>query len=129
MINRWIATGAVGAALSVILGAFGAHGLESRLPAAAMHAFETGVHYQFLHALGLILVGSLLPAANPPKTIVAAAWFMLTGTLLFSGSLYLLAITGIRGIGIVTPLGGLALIVAWLLLAVGSGWRQRRSAR
>ena len=77
------------------------------------------IHYQFYHSLGLILVGDIVPAAKPPSTLVPVGWLMLAGILLFSGSLYLLSLTGIRGIGIVTPFGGVAFIVAWLLLAFG----------
>ena len=119
MTKRWISVGAFSAALSVILGAFGAHGLKGYLPPASLKAFETAVQYQFYHSLGLILVGIIIPAAKPSSTLVPVAWLMLAGILLFSGSLYILSLTGIRGIGIVTPFGGVAFILAWLLLAFG----------
>lgn len=77
------------------------------------------IQYQFYDSLGLILVGDIAPAAKPPSTLVPVGWSMLAGILLFSGSLYLLSLTGIRCIGSVTPFGGVAFIVAWLLLAFG----------
>jgi uncharacterized membrane protein YgdD (TMEM256/DUF423 family) len=119
MTRRWISIGAFSAALSVALGAFGAHGLKEYLAPESLRTFETAVQYQFYHSLGLIFVGVIVPAAKPPSTLVPVGWLMLAGILLFSGSLYLLSLTGIRGIGIVTPFGGVAFIVAWLLLAFG----------
>ena len=117
-----ISAGAIGAALSVALGAFAAHGLKSRLPADMLAVFQTGVQYQFYHALGLILIGLIAMNIKPTSLLTSAGLLMLTGILLFSGSLYILSTTGIRGIGIITPIGGAAFIVAWLMLAVGI-WR------
>lgn len=119
MTKQWILIGAFSAALSVALGAFGAHGLKGHLPPEFLKAFETGVQYQFFHSLGLILTGIIVSSDNRRSTLVLAGWLMLTGIVLFSGSLYLLSVTGIRGIGMVTPVGGVAFIVAWLLLAIG----------
>jgi uncharacterized membrane protein YgdD (TMEM256/DUF423 family) len=110
--------GSVNAALAVGLGAFGAHGLRSRLSEDLLSTYQTGVQYHFYHALGLFavaLVASLLPDSALVKW---SGWLMLAGILLFSGSLYLLSITGIRWLGAITPLGGVAFISAWLLLAV-----------
>jgi uncharacterized membrane protein YgdD (TMEM256/DUF423 family) len=117
-----ISSGAIGAALSVALGAFAAHGLKSRLPADMLAVFQTGVQYQFYHSLGLILIGVIAMHVKPSNLLTAAGLLMLTGILLFSGSLYILSTTGIRSIGIITPIGGTAFIVAWLMLAVGV-WR------
>ena len=114
-----IATGAFGAALSVILGAFGAHALKTRLPPEILTTFETGVQYQFYHSLGLILVGIVLQVYKAPAMVAAAGWLMLAGIVLFSGSLYVICFTGIRSFGMVAPVGGTAFILSWLLLAIG----------
>lgn len=119
MTRHWIVIGALSAALSVALGAFGAHGLKGILPPEALAVYQTGVAYQFVHALGLMLTGVIAAGARPVPALQWAGWCMLAGTVLFSGSLYLLSVTGLRGIGLVTPFGGVALIVAWLLLAIG----------
>lgn len=109
--------GSILAALAVIAGAFGAHALKGRLSAEMLAAFQTGVQYHFLHALGLFAVA--LVAGNFPASGLArwSGWSMLLGIVLFSGSLYLLTLTGIRGIGAITPLGGVVFILSWLLLA------------
>ena len=117
-----ITTGAVGAGLSVALGAFAAHALKSRLPAEMLAVFQTGVQYQFYHSLGLILVGILNQRYKGASLLTASGLLMLAGILLFSGSLYVLSTTGIRSLGLITPIGGVAFITAWLLLAVGV-WR------
>jgi uncharacterized membrane protein YgdD (TMEM256/DUF423 family) len=115
---NWSAIAAVLLGLAVILGAFGAHGLRGRLDAYSMGIYERAVFYHFVHALGLLAVsilpriGVLLPAAG-----AWVCWLLAAGILLFSGSLYLLAVTGQRTLGAVTPLGGLAFIAAWFLLA------------
>lgn len=114
-----IAAGAIGAALSVMLGAFGAHALKSRLPPEILATFQTGVQYQFYHALGLILIGIIAQFTRASAILTAAGGLMLAGILLFSGSLYVICLTGLRGFGLVTPVGGVAFIAAWLLLAVG----------
>jgi uncharacterized membrane protein YgdD (TMEM256/DUF423 family) len=113
----FLIAGALSAALAVVLGAFGAHGLRGRLPADLLAIYQTGCQYHVYHALGMLAVGLLglhLPASTALR---CSGWLMLAGTVLFSGSLYLLAITGQRWLGAVTPLGGVAFIVAWLLLA------------
>ena len=109
-------SGSITMLFAVVLGAFGAHGLKSRLAPELMAAYKTGVEYQVYHALGLLLLGILIqqfPAANGLKY---ASWLMLIGIVLFSGSLYTLALSGLRPLGMVTPLGGLAFILAWALL-------------
>ena len=114
-----ISCGAVSAALSVILGAFGAHGLKTRLTPEVLATFETGVQYQFYQSLGLILVGVVLHTVRASTMVSVAGGLMLAGILLFSGSLYLICFTGIRSFGMVAPIGGTAFIAAWLLLAIG----------
>ncbi len=120
---NWSATGSILLALAVILGAFGAHGLRGRLDAYSMGVYEKAVFYQFVHALGMLIV-SVLPKTGtfPPESANAVCWLLLAGIVIFSGSLYLLAVTGNRVLGAITPVGGLAFIAAWLLLA----WRLRR---
>ncbi|ROQ21622.1 uncharacterized membrane protein YgdD (TMEM256/DUF423 family) [Marinimicrobium koreense] len=106
--------------LSVMLGAFAAHGLKARLPASALSAFETGVQYQMYHALALLAVVALLRWFGPTLSLLTAGWAFVLGVLLFSGSLYGLALGGPRWLGPVTPLGGLCFMMGWvLLLAVG----------
>jgi uncharacterized membrane protein YgdD (TMEM256/DUF423 family) len=120
---NWSATGAVLLALAVILGAFGAHGLQSRLDDYSRGVYEKAVFYHFLHAMGILLVAVLGRTSTFPQAGVdTVCWFLVAGIVLFSGSLYLLAVTGNRGLGMITPLGGLAFIMGWLLLA----WRLRR---
>jgi uncharacterized membrane protein YgdD (TMEM256/DUF423 family) len=115
---NWSVTGAILLALAVIIGAFGAHALQGRLDAYLKSVYETGVMYHFFHALGLLVV-SFLPRIGA-LTASRAGWvcaLLLTGIILFSGSLYALAISGVRMLGAVTPFGGVAFIAAWLLLA------------
>ena len=108
--------GALSAGLAVALGAFAAHGLRSRVSAEALAAFETGARYHMYHALALLAVAWAC-ARWPSAGTSAAGWLFVAGTLLFSGSLYLLAVTGVRALGAITPLGGLAFILGWLALA------------
>ena len=119
--GTWIALGALSAALAVACGAFGAHALRMRLDAAQLDIWKTAVLYHALHALALILFG--LFRGRFAATDVAG-WAFLAGTLLFSGSLYLLATTGQRWLGAVTPLGGVAFLLGWLILA-WQAWRGR----
>lgn len=115
---NWTSAAAALLALAVMLGAFGAHGLRDRLDAYLMGVYEKAVFYHFIHALGLLIV-SLLPrvGALTPQATSRIGWLLIAGIALFSGSLYILAITGIRTLGAVTPFGGVAFIAAWLLLA------------
>jgi uncharacterized membrane protein YgdD (TMEM256/DUF423 family) len=123
MARVFFALGAISAALAVALGAFAAHGLRARLAADALATFETGARYQMYHALGLLAVA--WAAARWPTTAVSAAgWLFVVGTILFSGSLYVLTLTGVRALGAVTPFGGLAFILGWLALAWGA-WTGR----
>jgi uncharacterized membrane protein YgdD (TMEM256/DUF423 family) len=108
--------GGLFAFLGVALGAFGAHGLEGRLPASDLAIFETAVRYQMYHALALVLVGILMVRGGPGST-AAAGWAFVVGILLFSGSLYLMLLTGQRWLGAVTPLGGVSFLIGWAALA------------
>lgn len=118
----FIILGSVNAFLAVALGAFGAHGLKSKVAAEMLDVWQTGVQYQMFHALGLILVGVMLNLYPHAAQLPLAGWLLLTGIVLFSGSLYLLVLTGVRPIGMVTPIGGVSFLLGWLLLAV-SVWR------
>ncbi len=112
--RRLVALGALNALLAVALGAFGAHGLQEVLSPKALQTWHTAVDYHGFHALGLILVG-ILTTTTPQAT--RAGWWLLAGILLFSGSLYLLALSEIKTVGMVTPLGGLCFLVGWGVLA------------
>lgn len=114
--KNWIVLGASLAALAVVLGAFGAHGLKSKVTPEDLAIFETGVRYHMYHALGLILIGILGFHFNS-EVIQLPAVLLSVGILIFSGSLYILVLTGLRWMGAITPIGGLALIAGWVLLA------------
>jgi uncharacterized membrane protein YgdD (TMEM256/DUF423 family) len=128
----FIALGAVAMALGVALGAFGAHVLDARLAPGLVRAYRTGVEYHMIHALGLLAVGATAICAPASRALVWAGALMAAGIALFSGSLYLLALTGARWLGAVTPLGGIAFIAAWVALAyaalrAGGDGKQRTS--
>lgn len=103
--------------VGVAFGAFGAHALRSRLTLDQLAVWRTAVEYQFWHALALLAVG-LLALSRPGPLLNAAGWSFAIGVLLFSGSLYLLTLSGVRGLGAVTPFGGLMFLVGWALLVV-----------
>ena len=109
-------------ALSVALGAFGAHALESRISADLIQTFETAVRYQFFHVFALFAV--VMAISRWPQSSLApiAGWLFIAGIVIFSGSLYLLVATGIRTLGAITPLGGVAFIAGWICLALVA-WR------
>lgn len=115
---------AVSGLLLVMLGAFGAHALEARLPASHLVWWHKAVTYQGLHTLALLGSG-LLALQYPSRPLQIAGWLFLTGILLFSGSLYLLALTGRHSLGLVTPFGGVAFIAGWFSLALAA-WRLPR---
>ncbi|NTX04377.1 MULTISPECIES: DUF423 domain-containing protein [Myxococcus] len=121
MMRWWLVLGAVNAFLSVAAGAFGAHALKARLPPDLLVIFETGARYHMYHALGLLAVG-LLALLRPSSLLNGAGWAMLVGIVLFSGSLYALALSGVRVLGAVTPLGGLGFLAGWALFAIAA-WR------
>jgi uncharacterized membrane protein YgdD (TMEM256/DUF423 family) len=116
---NWTAVGAALMSLAVMMGAFGAHALKDRLDAYSLGVYEKAVFYHFLHAIGILLIALL--ARTGAITVAGqtrAAWLLLIGIVLFSGSLYTLALTGQRILGAITPMGGVAFIAGWLLLAV-----------
>ena len=117
----WLRIGAVAGGLGVVLGAFGAHGLKERLSPYSLDIFETAVRYQMYHAPALLAVGLLKLAGRSGRALTCAGWSFLLGTLIFSGTLYALAFTGIRWLGAITPIGGVFLILGWFALAVAAG--------
>ena len=117
MSNAFISLGAISAFISVAAGAFGAHALKQILETDMLAVYHTAVDYQFFHSIGLIAIGAL-HGISPRRCHSAAAWTMLAGIVIFSGSLYLLSITGIRWLGMVTPVGGTGFLAAWLMLAL-----------
>lgn len=135
--NGWMATGALSAGIAVICGAFAAHGLDKTLaekyagqtrvvtgeeiPASRKYLgdFRTAAEYQMYHALGMLAVGALL-MSNASTAANVAGWSFLIGTLLFSGSLYALVLTGVTKLGMITPIGGLLFIIGWAALAMAA---------
>ena len=119
--------GALSAFIGVAAGAFGAHGLKSRISSEMLSIFEVGVRYQLYHAFALISAAWAL-SKWPSPLIKTSGWLFLIGTILFSGSLYLLSVSGVRWYGVITPLGGLAFLAGWACLA-WAVWRARANER
>ncbi|HHJ20997.1 MAG TPA: DUF423 domain-containing protein [Gammaproteobacteria bacterium] len=118
MTKQFLMIGALNAAVAIMLGAFAAHGLKAQLSEYSLSVFHTGVQYHLYHALGLLLLG-LIAQQNPGiHGFALSGWLMVAGIMIFSGSLYLLAITDTRWLGAITPIGGLCFIASWLWL----GW-------
>lgn len=122
MASRFVVIASILAAVGVGLGAFGAHVLEPRLAPRMLSIFHTAVQYHLIHALGLLGTGILL-MHRASALLRLAAWMFVAGIVVFSGSLYVLSISGTRWLGAITPLGGLAFIAGWLLLALGAARR------
>ena len=110
-------TGALLMAMSVLLGAFGAHALKSILTPQMLATYHTGVDYQFYHAIGLLIIG-LTGFHVQSKWLNRAGALLIAGIVLFSGSLYILSLTGIKQIGMITPIGGIAFVAGWICLAI-----------
>lgn len=121
----WLAAAAVSGFLSVAIGAFAAHGLEGRLPAEALDWLATGLRYQMLHVGGLLAV-ALLTMKRSARSLRLAGVGFLFGTLVFSGLLYVMALTGVRWLGMIVPVGGISFLVGWAALAyyAVSGWER-----
>ena len=110
--------GSLFAFLSVALGAFGAHALRKKLSSDQLAVYQTGVQYQMYHALGLLALGIYAAVFGQNEWLTVSAVLMVIGVILFSGSLYVLTLTGKRGFGAITPLGGLSWIISWLLFLI-----------
>lgn len=119
---NWSVVGAILLGLAVLIGAFGAHALRERLDDYATGIYERAVFYHFVHALGLLAVG-IASAAHVAGESAAnlAGWLLLAGTIVFCGSLYALALSGVRKLGAITPLGGFAFVAGWIVFAVALG--------
>lgn len=120
MANRWLATGAVLAGLGVAAGAFGTHALSGRLAPDLLDVFDTATRYHLLHAIALLVVGLAARRDAGSRLWNAAAWLFTAGILVFGGSLYLLALTGARWLGAVTPVGGACFLAGWAVAAVAA---------
>lgn len=112
--------GVLSAGISVATGAFGAHGLRTRVGPEMLAIWETASRYQMYHAFGLIVTG-WMASRWPSGAANAAGWLFVAGTIIFSGSLYALSLSGIRGLGAITPIGGVAFIAGWIVLAWAAG--------
>lgn len=123
MVQVFFVVGSLSAFVAVALGAFAAHGLRGRLSPDMLNTFEVGVRYQMCHALALLAVAWAL-TRWPGSSASAAGWLFVAGTVLFSGSLYVLTLTGVRWLGAITPLGGVAFLLGWLALG-WSAWTAR----
>lgn len=121
MNQKWVALGGAFALLAVMLGAFGAHGLESRLSPHYLDVFKTGAYYQMVHALALILIGQRSERRPDNRLLPLSCALLAVGILVFSGSLYILAVTGERRLGMITPFGGLSFMVGWTLFIISEG--------
>lgn len=111
--------GALLGGLGVAIGAFGAHGLRGRLSPEMLAVFETGVRYHMYHALAILMTAALLPRIDG-RAVLIAGWSFMAGIVLFSGSLYALALSGVTTLGAITPIGGVAFLVGWISLAVAA---------
>lgn len=121
MARTFLVLAALSGFIAVAAGAFGAHALKTRLAADLLAVFDTAVRYQMFHVVGLI-AAAWLAARSPGPAVLASGWCFVAGTVLFSGSLYALALTGTRWLGAITPFGGVLFLAGWLLLA-WTAWR------
>ncbi len=123
MAKTWLVLGSISGFISVAAGAFGAHSLRPRLAPDLLEVFETAARYEMYHALALLAVG-IIASRKPSRAADLAGLAFLAGTVLFSGSLYVLALTGARKLGAVTPFGGAALLLGWISLAIAAARRE-----
>lgn len=120
MHKLFLILGSIAMALAVGLGAFGAHGLKNILTDEMLDIFETGVKYHFYHAIGLLVIGLIAQLMPNSSLLQWSGWLILVGIIIFSGSLYILSIAGIRWMGAITPIGGVCFIISWILLALAT---------
>jgi uncharacterized membrane protein YgdD (TMEM256/DUF423 family) len=123
MDRTFLLIGSVFGFLGVAFGAFGAHALKSRLSTEMLAVFETGVRYQMYHAFAVLIVAAAIGHLGDARLLGIAGWFFVAGVLLFSGSLYALALTGTGMLGMITPIGGLLFLIGWACLAVFAATR------
>jgi uncharacterized membrane protein YgdD (TMEM256/DUF423 family) len=120
MFKVFLVIGSISMMLAVAFGAFGSHGLQGKLTEKMLNVWNTGVHYHIIHGLGLLVIASFYDKLGQHSLVVWAGWLIIVGTVLFSGSLYALSLTGISKLGIITPFGGTAFIAGWVLLAIAA---------
>ena len=123
MFRIFMRLGSANAFLAVCLGAFGAHGLKNSISPDMLAVYETGVHYHLVHALALLIVAAAADKLGSGKITWWSGWLLQLGILLFSGSLYLLSLTGVTWLGIITPFGGVSFLAGWLLLFLAA-WKR-----
>ena len=119
--------GAISALVGVGMGAFGAHGLKAVLSVEQLTIFQTSVTYQMWHALGLLGIGIIYQQVAKSNLLIWAGWLMFMGIIIFSGSLYLLVLLDLKWLGMITPIGGVNFIVAWILIDIFAGQKQHHS--
>ncbi len=124
MSKTFLILGSLNTLLCIALGAFGAHGLKRILSADMLSVYHTGVQYHFYHAFGIIVIGLLLLHFPKSRLMPISGWLMMVGIVLFSFSLYVLSLTGMRGLGMITPFGGVSFLTAWALVAYAI-WKER----
>jgi len=120
MFPKYFVIGAVNAALAIALGAFGAHGLEGKVTDHYLDVFETGVRYHMYSALGLMLIALLDKVLGGSRKVMIGGRLIFAGTIIFSGSLYILTLTGFSKLGMITPIGGVAMIAGWVFVILGA---------
>ncbi|RJX37844.1 DUF423 domain-containing protein [Paenibacillus pinisoli] len=120
MFPKYFVIGAVNAALAIALGAFGAHGLEGKVTDHYLDVFETGVRYHMYSALGLMLISLLDKVLGGSRKVMIGGRLIFAGTIIFSGSLYILTLTGFSKLGMITPIGGVAMIAGWVFVILGA---------
>ncbi|SFS89281.1 DUF423 domain-containing protein [Marininema halotolerans] len=116
----FIVLGAINMFLAIALGAFGAHGLQGKISDRMIANWHTGAQYHMIHALALLFIGFLVSKVGSSPLVSTGGWLLLTGILLFSGSLYVMALTGVKQLGAITPIGGLAFLVGWVCIAIAA---------
>ncbi|MDA8352085.1 MAG: DUF423 domain-containing protein [Firmicutes bacterium] len=116
----FILLGAINMFVSIALGAFGAHGLEGKVSERMLSNWQTGAQYHMIHALGLLFVGLLAGRIGTNPLVTNGGWLLLAGIILFSGSLYIMALTNITKLGMITPFGGVSFLIGWTLIATAA---------
>jgi len=126
MNSKYLTIGAISTALAIALGAFGAHGLEDKLSEHYLTVFETGVRYHMYSSLGLMLIGLLCQVIGCSKALANGFRLVFIGMIIFSGSLYILSTTGFSKLGMITPIGGVAMIAGWICIAVAAANKNKK---
>ena len=124
---KFVITSIILIIIGIVLGAFGAHGLKAVLSVEQLTIFQTAVTYQMWHALGLLGIGIIYQQVAKSNLLIWAGWLMFIGIIIFSGSLYLLVLLDLKWLGMITPIGGVNFIVAWILIAIFAGQKQHHS--